>query len=509
MSKHSDPNSPSDDADPLMDWGLSERLRNRKPVDLIASVHAALQRERLPSSAPPPQRRSWLLAAGVLLGSAVVLTIALSQPEPDSRTAQQPDGTATDPAPTASAEHQGPPPKPVHVSSLKDVEALPRNTRAVEASGVNDAVIAALTNLRGLEVLIVREPWNESFGLGLKIAAPKDPQHITNACWQQFAKFTKLRVLTLSGTSLIARIRTGHGDDVVTALEHLPLLEQLSLRMLDCDDEVLQRLPKLRNLRRLDLAFNNGFTQEGFQALLQCRQLVTLSLQGCQQLHGSVLGTLHELPKLEVLDLRSLDQWSWRAGTGEPDDQEGNDLKRRARRIADSLTAGVNDSALRGLAKAPRLRVLEISNGYWTANGLGELGKSESLRELSMFGGQEANHSFVEHLPAALTRLEVCADFDDAFCRAVRAHLPNIRHINIAACDKISDRGLAELLKIPSLRVLDLRQMRGLTEAAIEDLAAATQLEELDLRHNDFVSAAHIRQLTRALPKLKKLDSNH
>ncbi|MFT4511400.1 MAG: hypothetical protein ACI91B_000079 [Planctomycetota bacterium] len=58
------------------------------------------------------------------------------------------------------------------------------------------------------------------------------------------------------------------------------------------------------------------------------------------------------------------------------------------------------------------------------------------LRELNMFGGQETNPSFVEHLPAALTRLEVCADCDDAICRAVRA-----RHAANARLDGGHDRG--------------------------------------------------------------------
>ncbi len=58
---------------------------------------------------------------------------------------------------------------------------------------------------------------------------------------------------------------------------------------------------------------------------------------------------------------------------------------------------------------------------------------------------------------------------------------------------------------MPSLRVLDMRQMRGLTVASIDTLLAAQQLEELDVRHCDFVTAEHVVRLRRSLPKLQKL----
>lgn len=493
MTKHSPTPPEADDTEPMLDWGLRELLQPRPTKDLTASVHAALKRAQAAPAGSSP-RRSWLLAAGILLGAAVVLTVALWQPKPDREQAITP---------------QLPwPEKPHAVHSVKDALAVPLDARAVTASGVDDAVIEALTRLRHLEVLVIHKPANETFGLGLKMAGQAQPKYITNACWRHFAKFTKLRALRLSGTSLIARIRTGSSDDVITALEHLPLLEELSLRMLDCGDAVLERLPRLRNLRRLNLDFNHGFTQAGVQALLRCQELRSLSLEGCQQLHGNWLEQLAALPKLEILNLRSIDHMNWRAGTAEPDDEEGRELQRRARRVADSLSVGVNDGTLRSLATAPRLRVLHVSNGYWTTAGLSALGQSASLRELDMFGGQVDDHAFVQHLPRALTRLEVCSDFTDGFCRAVRENLPNLRHLNIAACDRISDRGLAELLQIESLRILDMRQMHGLTAAAVDDLDDATQIEHLDLRHNDWLTKQHVVRLQAALRKLKKLETS-
>lgn len=474
---------------PGIDWALGARLGGEQPPDLRAAVRA-----RLAGGAVRSRPQRLLQAALMLFGLAAVLGVAFW-----SKQAPMPTPIA---APTAQE------PEPVQVASLADVVALPANTRAVEAIGVGDEAIEALTRLRELEVLVVREPWNEAYGLGLKTMAPKDPAHVGNAAWRQFAKFTKLRRLELRGTVQVARLRSGDGAAVVAAIENLPLLEALTLRCLDAADEVLQRLPKLRGLRELDLSFNHGFTEAGVEALRQCRGLRKLSLQGCQQLHSPWLATLGELPELEELHLGSIDGINWRSGMAEPDDAEGQQLRQQARGWADSLQVGVQDGALVGLAKAPRLRVLDISSGRWTGAGLVELGKCATLRELNMFDGQEHGSAFVADLPKQLERLKVCGEFTDGFCAAVREHLPKLRHLCVAACYEITDRGLAELCAMPSLRVLDMRQMRGLTVASAATIGKATQLEELDVRHNDWVTARHVLQWRRQLPKLRTVESN-
>ena len=399
-------------------------------------------------------------------------------------------------------------PELAHVDSVADVEALPLTTRGVEANGVDDAVIAALTRLRDLEVLVVRESWNESFGLSLKMTPPEHPRHITNASWRHFGSFTKLRRLELSGTVLVAKFSNGDASAVVATLEKLPLLENLSLRCLDSYDVALAHLPSLRGLRRLDLSFNHGFSEEGVKSLAQCRSLRSLSLRGCQQLHGTWLARLGEMPELEELDLSLIDGMNWRNGTEEVNDPENEDLLKKAHWLADSLDAGVNLATLAGLAEAPRLRVLDVSSGHWTSDALAQLGACKTLVELNACGGRNADHGFVASLPRGLLRLEVCGDYTDAFCAAVRARLTSLRHVNVAACYQITDRGLADLLAMPSLRVLDMRQMRGLTVASVDALAKATQLEEIDLRHCDFVTAQHVLRLEHTLPHLRKLQTN-
>lgn len=478
--------------DPVLDWALGERVGGERPPDLRAAVHARL------AGGDRGVRNSasrWFAAALVLLGLAAVLGVALW---PDH---------GGEPAPVAPPAVQEP--QPVQVSDLAAVASLPLSTRAVEAFGVGDDVIAALTRLRDLEVLIVREPCNESYGLSLKLAPPADPRHATNASWRHFAKFTKLRKLVLSGTVLVARTGSGDGADVVSALEPLPRLESLTMRCLDASDEVLQRLPALRSLRELDLSFNHGFGQQGLQAVSRCTSLRRLSLRGCQQLWAQWMASCFgDLPELEDLDLGAIDGINWRSAMAEPDDEEGRSLRGLGRSPLDRPNAGVHDVTLLELANVKSLRTLDVSGGRWTGQGLAALGACTRLRELNVAGGAERDPAFVARLPLGLQRLEVCGDFSDELCSGICTYLHDLRQLCLAGCDRITDRGIQHLCALPSLRELDLRQMRGLTARCVETLAAAKHLEALDLRHNDWLTIPHVRTLRQALPKLRSLQTN-
>ncbi len=497
----------SNDDDLVMDGVLRERLGGESPPDLVAAVRTRLAVAGAPEPVTRRAARLWA-AAAVLLGALVVVAIATLP----RREAGGGAAGAQDPKVLV----------PVLVHQQTDVATLPADTRAVEAVGVDDQKFLELTRLRGLEVLIVREPWNESFGLSLKLAAPRYARPVTAAIWSHIAAFTKLRTLELHGTvhagffdspGIGLQPADWSGDvrrvaDVFAGLERLPGLENLTLRCMDTADIVLLQLPRLASLRRLDLSFNHGFEEAGIDAILQCRGLRSLSLRGCQQLHGRLLARLHELPELAELDVSAIDGINWRAGSAELFMYGARQLLERARRLADRIGMGPMDEALAGLARCPRLAVLDISGGYWTTDGIASLGACRSLRDLRATGGQGHGAGWVAALPSGLERLEVGGGYSDAFCDAIAEHLTSLRHLNISACDGITDRGLARVAKMPSLRALDMRQMRGLTVASIDVLLAAPQLEELDVRHCAFVTAAHVVALRRALPKLRLLETS-
>ncbi|MBL8737021.1 MAG: hypothetical protein JNL12_11380, partial [Planctomycetes bacterium] len=483
--------------DPVLDGLLAEALGDEPFADQVDAVRARLQADEVggPAAAPPRRKNRWTIAAA-LLGLAVVVGTATWQHDRDTKVAHT---RADEPVPMAT------------VTSAAEARALPATTRGVAVVGGDDEVLAALLPLRDLEVLVVREPWNEAFGLSLKVAPPHQVQHVTAACWATFARFAKLRRLELRGT-----VHAGYHAasvpadapppaEAFAALERLPMLESLTLRCMDASDALLQQLPKLRMLRHLDLSFDHGFEEVGVAAILQCRELRSLSLAGCQQLHGRLLARLHELPQLELLDLSAIDGMNWRAGTAELDLPEARAALEHARRLAGQGGMGPTDAALEGLARCPKLRTLDIGNGHWTGAGLAELGALRSLRELDAFGGQDPSHGFVASLPKELERLDLCGEYGDALCSEIAAHLPKLRHLNLAACYRITERGLAALLANQALRSLDLRQMRGLGPGFAATLATGAHLERLDLRHSDALGADGLRAL-RQLPNLRVLD---
>ena len=385
------------------------------------------------------------------------------------------------------------------VRSLADAEQLPVTTLAVEVFDADDTTIAALLRLRELESLIVRVPVHENSGLGLKQVS-KERTQVTVAVWQHLPSFTKLRRLELSGTLLAGRAT----PQQLAGLERLPLLSTLALRYLDTDTELIAVLPRLRSLQRLDLSFNHGFTEGWVEPLLACRGLRSLSLRGCQQLRSADLARLSELPELEELDVGNIDGINWRNSGGDLDDV-AREVFARAQRATDRIGMGPRDDALAAWARCAKLKVLDISSGHWSSAGLAELGACRTLRVLNAFGGQDPAVGWVAAMPPELERLEVCGDYRDDFCTAVAAHLKALRHLTIAACYEITDGGLAAVAAMPSLRVLDMRQMRGLTVASIDTLLAAQQLEDLDVRHCEFVTAEHVVRLRRSLPKLQQL----
>ena len=483
--------------DPVVEWSLHERLGGERPPDLLAGVQARLRAGGPVRPVAARSANAWLAAAVVLLGLGVVFGVALW---PEGSRGEVPIAPVQDPS---TAE-----PKLVTVFTLAEIEALPLTTRGVEAQMVDDAEIRALTRLRDLEVLVVREPYNETFGMGLKMTAPAAPRPLTAAAWPHLLSFKKLRRLELSGTVRAGQLDKAQLAGFAEGLESLPLLESLTLRCMDTSDELVAVLAKARSLRRLDLSFNHGFVDEGAAALLACRTLRSLSLRGCQQLQDRVLAPLAALPELEELDLSLIDGINWR-NNGAVMSDDDRAIFERARRFADKIGMGPGEATLHALGAAPKLRVLDVSSSHYvTAAGLRELGACRTLRELNVFGVRDHSPDWVAAMPPELERLEVCGEHTDDFCAAVAEHLKHLRHLTIAACYQITDRGLAAVAAMPSLRVLDMRQMRGLTAACIESLLAAKQLEELDVRHCDFVTAKHVARLKRVLPKLRKIETS-
>ena len=508
-----------------LDWALREVTGAEAPPDLTDAVLARRRRgdaALLPSvPGPEPRTSRWLAAAIVLLGAGVVFGVALW---PRGEVAQAP---VREPV-QEPVQQQPQEPPPAQVYNKQDIEALPADTRAVEAHGLDNLALAALLRLRELRELEIRYDHALVLGLGLKTEPPKNPPRITASSFGVFALLSKLRALRLRGAyGITEAFPVIEGQDPRTRvdatlgqLEKLPLLEELALTHFDLPAWTFEALPRLRSLRRLDLTANYGVEPDTIGYLLKCTGLRSLKLSACMTLRAASIARLAELPNLEELDVGNIDGINWRSSPGDSLGAVGRSLENIAREYCKapgrSATLGVTDEALRGLAHAPKLRVLDISQARCSLDGLAALRDLKSLEDLNLSGiastgvagGESVADRIADCLPPGLQRLAACGDYTDMFCKALREKLPRLEWLEFPACYRITDAGLAELVRIPSLRHLDIRQSRGLTEAAMTPLRAATQLEFLDLRHIDWVAGKHVAELRLALPRLQELLSN-
>ena len=492
--------------DRQMDWALAERLGGEAPPDLSAAI-ARRHRDgdgahlaELAASLDRGPTRGWLVAALVLLGVGVVLTIALRRDQ-EARNAESLPPEV--PAPQD--------PAPVAVQSVAELEAVPATTRRLVVNNCGDEMLPALLRLRELADLEVHVRDSEGYGMGLKIASSGRAPSITAAGLDAICRLSKLRRLVLSGTQGVLPTNPD-APGVLDGLQRLPLLAELTLRCFYVSDntaaDAFAVLPRLPVLTHLDLSFNHGFGERGIEHVLRCKGLEVLSLRGCQQLHGGVLARLGELPALRELDVSLLDGINWHTPPEGEIDSAILDMLRDARQAAGRAGAGVTDEALHGICQCKTLRHLELANSRFTAAGTAPLVDLRQLEGLGLFGNAVPD-GVVDDLPPSLRSLRVCSDeLTDDFCVRLRKRLPALTHLDVSACYGIHDAGVAALVAIPTLRTLDLRQMYGLTVASIPHLSRATQLTELDIRHCAFVTAAHVAELRRVLPGLQELQSN-
>lgn len=80
-------------------------------------------------------------------------------------------------------------------------------------------------------------------------------------------------------------------------------------------------------------------------------------------------------------------------------------------------------------------------------------------------------------------------DVTDIAMRYVTQYLPNLQHLNLSLCARISDAGIAQLTTKPANTIaklisLDLSHSKLVTEASLDNLAKCESLIRLDCRHS-------------------------
>jgi len=280
----------------------------------------------------------------------------------------------------------------------------------------------------------------------------------------------------------------GHGDAIVQAIaKRCPKLEKLHVNTLSDKsssptDQVFEIAASLSHLRSLQLVKAVAVTGKGLEKLSAIPQLETLAI-GFGRLTPEAFEALPRLPSLRILDL--------------------------------SYTQGVDDDALRAIAKCPGLRQLGIPGCKdVTAVGLAHLSQLVRIEILEIrqlkcsldqllidrmarlrvldAANSDVSKTFIDRLPPSLTELTLPAD--DATCGVIGQRLPLLRRLRIAA-SSVTDVGVAELAALTDLRELDISNCLDVTHAGLAAFLKSERLCSLRIGRTPGLRPEHVEPL--------------
>ena len=213
------------------------------------------------------------------------------------------------------------------------------------------------------------------------------------------------------------------GDGALVVMKDWPKLRRLNVRGTKVTDAGVAQLANHPALESLDVGFSL-FTDGGFEPLTTMPNLRELYAGG-NKVTDSGVNMLRSMPNLTVLDLGGVqrtDSGLW--------------------------SAAVTDRGLESIATLKKLERLNLRGAKITDAGAGKLAQLQALA----------------HIDLSETSLSAAG-------LAVLAELPKLQTVSLYNCERVDDKALAILEKLPNLRWVDLKGTNA-TAAAIERLRA-------------------------------------
>ncbi|XP_032402232.1 F-box/LRR-repeat protein fbxl-1 isoform X1 [Xiphophorus hellerii] len=292
-----------------------------------------------------------------------------------------------------------------------------------------------------------------------------------------------------------------------------PRLEGLALPGSSITEaSLLALLPRLTALRRLDLrGLDSLFMSGAFLSREEHRRQVRSALSGLEELDLSDLRYLSDLtftrltgctPRLRRLALAGchiafeFDPYGGRP-TGAGEDSSALLSLRNLRRLLAQQRATLRELDLSRTAVTPEsLRVIAQVDGL-------------VLEELRLQGCRELTDRSVEVLlqqQRSLRRLDLsgCTELSGRSVQAVARGLRALSQLSLSRDWRITERGLAELLSLPSLQSLDLSECLQVSGAELisgltPPSAARARLRVLNLRSCTYLRDAAVLSLSQLL----------
>ncbi len=249
---------------------------------------------------------------------------------------------------------------------------------------------------------------------------------------------------------------------LVAALKNLVNLEQISLAASkSVTNEVLAQLGELSNLKVVDLGRSCEFTAAGLVAMLENSvKLEKVILRGCGYLEDEMLAQLGKLPNLKVVDLSDYSGIRFTAAGLVA--MLKNSVK--LEQFILSSSKQVTDEVLDQLGKLLNLKVVDLSNNseFTTAGLVAMLKNSVKLEQISLTSSKKVTNEVLTQLGELpnLKVVDLCNSngFTAAGLVAMLKNSVKLEQFILSACLKveITDEVLAQLWKLPNLKVVDL-----------------------------------------------------
>jgi len=393
-----------------------------------------------------------------------------------------------------------------HLRELDSLESLFLSSDKMTGSG--------FTHLAELPALKEIEFWSKTIddtalahlakSTSLKYLGPMSPR-ITDAGMAHLAGLKSLESLNLFGLRI--------GDAGVRHLSQLTSLRALNLDMTRVTDSGMAHLAKLTSLEGLSLP--RGITDAG-------------------------LVNLRDLTRMKSLSAR----FRYAGGGLEP-------LRHMHSLVSLTLPNNITDEDLAILDGMPALKTLVFRSSLVTNQGMKHLASCRSLGYLALMGTEGITSSGLVHLrglpitrlslrPCQVDEARLTPLLDLPQLQTLTIHSDSLRDDDLATigkltglrqfeirCKTISDRGIAHLASLPSLRQLHmdgsatdrglshLVKLKGLryleihgdfSERGLQQLEKLKLLSYLSIYTHDEPNPAVLQNLRRKLPRLRGID---
>jgi hypothetical protein len=283
-------------------------------------------------------------------------------------------------------------------------------------------------------------------------------------------------------------------------------------------DEKLDQLVKsLPGLRHLALTKCDNITDKDLKVLRSLPNLKSLDLSGCSEVTDKGLRELSSMASLQSLNLTDL--WQTTVPGLEALLLPLKESLQSLNLTGLFIPPGDEENLLPTLRQLKKLRNLNLSQANVSNRGLQQL--CSSLSELQSLALSGIEHLTAEGLEQALSALvhperlqsldlSELSVVDDEVLRKILSSLPDLKHLNVSACQNI--RLDAPLPFPPSLESLDLSDCSEATETGLRATVLSgklNNLKHLDLSRNTAMFYNSLTNMTMVvtLPSLSKLRS--